>query len=85
MIKGIEYLNYFERLRSLSLVTLHHRRYRADIIQVNRIINNIDLVFMNDLSSYDTGVTSGNVKKLFKPRSVSSKKQHCFSHRVIND
>ena len=40
---------------------------------------------MNDFFSYDTGVTRGNGKKLFKPRSVSSKKQHSFSHRVIND
>ena len=51
MIKGLEHLNYSERLRSLGLVTLHYRRCRTDVIQVYRVINNIDrtidcLIFM---------------------------------------
>ena len=61
MVKGIEHLNYSERLRAFGLVTLYYRRCRADVIQVYRIINNINLINMNYFFSYDRG----NGKKLF--------------------
>ena len=85
MIQGMDKLSYCERLRFLNLDTLYYRRRRADLIQVYRIINKIDCIDMCDLFEYDTGITRGNSKKLFKPRAVSSTKQHSFSHRVIND
>ena len=85
MIQGMDKLSYCERLRFLNLDTLYYRRRRADLIQVYRIINKIDCIDMCALFEYDTGITRGNSKKLFKPRAVSSTKQHSFSHRVIND
>ncbi len=85
MIQGMDTLTYSERLVALHLDTLYYRRRRADLIQVYRIVNKIDCIEMSDLFEYDTGITRGNSKKLFKPRSVTSIKQHSFSHRVIND
>ena len=71
--------------RYLVLVTLYYRRHRADVIHVFRIITRIDCIEMCDFFVYDVVVNRGNDRKLLKPRASTSKKQHCFSHQVIND
>ena len=85
MIKGFSTLSYSERLINLKLDTLYFRRRRADLLQVFRIISKIDCVSFDNFFKFDEGRTRGNCKKLFKPRAGTSTKQHCFSHRVIND
>ena len=45
---------YTERLRKLGLPTLEYRRQRADIIQVYKILNDIDKVDKNKLFSVIT-------------------------------
>ena len=42
LIKGFEHYNYPERLQELNLPTLYYRRCRCDLIQVFRIIKQID-------------------------------------------
>jgi len=85
MIRGLDSLSYSERLRALNLTTLFYRRKRADIIQVYRIISNIDSIPFDDLFTFDRGPTRGNNMKLIKPRANTSMRLHSFSHRVIND
>ena len=42
LIKGFKHYNYPERLQKLNLPTLYYRRCRCDLIQVFRIIKQID-------------------------------------------
>ena len=85
MIHGLGNLGYSDRLRSLNLTTLYYRRRRSDVIQVFRIIKNIDSITLEDFFKLDTGITRGNYMKLVKPRSSTSIKLNSFSHRIIND
>jgi len=85
LIHGINHLSYPERLKALDIPTLYYRRRRADLIQVYRIINNIDCIKFETLFELDTGITRGNSLKLRKPRAMTSVKLHSFSNRVIND
>lgn len=85
MVRGLDSLSYSDRLRNLNLDTLYYRRRRTDVMQVFRLIKKIDNISFHDFFQVDQGITRGNDYKLFKPRADSSTKQHCFSHRVIND
>ena len=85
MIRGMKELSYTERLRILNLTTLYYRRRRQDVIQVFRIINNIDSNIFEDFFELDLGSTRGNNRKLIKPRASTSVKLNSFSHRVVND
>ena len=42
LIKGFEHFNYPERLQELNLPTLYYSRCRSDLIQVFRLIKQID-------------------------------------------
>ena len=42
LVKSIAYLSYSDRLRKLGLPSLEHRRERADVIQVYKILHDID-------------------------------------------
>ena len=84
MIKSIKDLAYGNRLRKLGLPTLEYRRKRADMIQVFKIINNIDVVSVNLFEHRDGAATRGNVHKLLKPRPNSNIRKYSFSHRVVD-
>ena len=85
MIHGLGNLGYSDRLRSLNLTTLYYRRRRSDVIQVFRIIKNIDSITLEDFFKLDTGITRGNYMKLVKPRANTSIKLNSFSHIIINE
>ena len=42
LVTSIKHLSYQERLRKLGLPSLEYRRERADLIEVYKIMNNID-------------------------------------------
>ena len=44
LVDSVKYLGYADRFRALELPTLEYRLERADMIQVYKIINNIDSV-----------------------------------------
>ena len=56
-------LCYEERLKKLSLSTLMYRRNRMDMIQVFKIVQNIDDISMNGLFEFSDTQTRGNSKK----------------------
>ena len=86
MINGIGNLSYSDRLRALNLPTLLYRRRRCDLIQVFKILKNIDHFNIGSIFIYDAGITrKSNQYKLFKPRATKNMKLNCFSHRIIND
>ena len=55
--------SYEDRLRMLNLTTLQYRRYRMDMIQVFKIIHNIDDVKMEDFFEFSDLNTRGHSKK----------------------
>ena len=44
LVKSVSHLGYADRLKTLGLPTLEYRRERGDMIQVYKIVNNIDKV-----------------------------------------
>ena len=55
-------LCYEEQLKKLSLLSLY-RRNRMDMIQVFKIVHNIDDISMNGLFEFSDTQTRGNTKK----------------------
>ena len=84
LVKQFQYLSYPERLRKLNLTTLIYRRHRTDILQVFRIIHQIDKISFNDFFTYNQSNTRGHGYQLSKPRAETRLRQNTFSHRVIN-
>ena len=77
-------LCYEERLKKLSLSTLMYRRNRMDMIQVFKIVQNIDDISMNGLFEFSDTQTRGNSKKLKKPRALKTFRMNSFCVRTIN-
>lgn len=77
--------SYPERLIELGLPSLQYRRLRFDMIQVYRILNNIDHCDQNQLFTRDTITTTrGHSLKLYKRSFRLDIRRHSFSQRVIN-
>ena len=85
LVTSIKHLSYQERLKKLGLPSLEYRRERADLIEVYKIMNNIDQVEKDTFSSSQImqqpeGISSNwrRKKHRLKVRSNS------FSLRVID-
>lgn len=79
-------LNYSERLKQLGLPTLEYRHERADVIEVYKIMNNIDLVNKDKLFEMATyHQTRGHPFKLFKKRARLNVRANSFNIRVIDN
>lgn len=86
LVTSLQHLSYPDRLRNLGLPTLEYRRDRADMIQVFKILNNIDKVDKNtmfQMSSYEA--TRGHSQKIFKKRYRLKIRGHFFSNRIIDN
>ena len=73
------------RLRDLGLPNLEYRRERADVIQVYKILHEVDKVDKSKLffmSEYTA--TRGHSLKLFKRRSRLQIRANYFSNRVVD-
>ena len=81
----LAHLSYPKRLEKLKLDTLYFRRRRSDLVQVYRIVNDIDSIDKDVFFDFSNSITRGNSRKLIKPRASTSIKLHSFSHRIIND
>ena len=67
LIPALKGLSYPERLKRLGLPSLEYRRERADVVEVFKILNNIDLANKDklfEMATYRT--TRGHPLKLFK-------------------
>ena len=85
LVKCIKHLSYSERLKALGLPTLEYRRERADMIQVYKILHDIDKADMEKLfqmAAYTS--TRGHPLKLFKKRCRLNLRKNYFSQRVID-
>ena len=85
LVSSCKYLSYPERLRTLGLPTLEYRRERADLIQVYKILHDIDSVDKDKLfTTAQYRATRGHSYKLHKERSRLNLLAGTFSNRVIN-
>ena len=85
LVKSIKHLSYSERLKTLGLPTLEYRRERADMIQVYKILHDIDKADRERLfqmAAYTS--TRGHPLKLFKKRCRLNLRKNYFSQRVID-
>ena len=86
LVKCISTLNYSERLKYLKLDSLFFRRRRSDMIQVFRIVHNVDNINLNDFFTFNNdSITRGHVFKFKKVRVSHKLRQNTFSVRTIND
>ena len=85
MINGLSHLDYTSRLKSLNLPSLEFRRRFADMVQVFKIIYNLERIEREQFFVYSSTMARGHSKKLFKPRARLNVRKNSFSHRVIKD
>ena len=71
-------------MKTLGLPTLEYRRLRADVIQVYKILNQIDRVDIDKFFTMSELLTRGNSLKIFKPRSRLKVRSSVFSNRVVD-
>ena len=63
----VRHLSYSERLRSLGIPTLQYRRLRADMIEVFKIFNDINIINKETIFPAPMSqITRGNPKKIHK-------------------
>ncbi len=85
MVMDLTSLPYHERLKILGLPTLEYRRLRADMIQVYKILNGIDLANKDKLFTMNAyHATRGNTQKLFKKRARTEIRKNVFGYRVVD-
>ena len=85
LVRCISHLPYSEKLRALGLPSLEYRRERADVIQVYKILHNIDKGDKNKLFTLSRyTATRGHSLKLFKRRSRLKILANSFSNRVVD-
>ena len=90
MVSGLRGTSYQEKLKKLGIASLEDRRKRFDLIQVYRILNNIDKVDSNqwftrigDRSSQATRLAA-DPNNLVKPKAKTELRRNFFSIRVID-
>ena len=70
MVNYLKELSYEARLQKLGLPSLDYRRLRFDVIEVYKLLNQLDRVSINKFFTVmDETTTRGNSIKLFKKRS----------------
>ena len=85
MLPCLKSKTYPERLKTLGLPTLEYRRERADMVQVYKIMNDIDKVDEDKLfkTSQYLG-TRGHPFKIYKKRFRLNIRGNYFSNRIID-
>ena len=84
MVNSLKGLPYEERLKRLGLPTLEYRRLRADVIEVYKIINQIDRVSINKFFTIAEETTIRGNSQALQKRSRLNVRANVFSNRVVN-
>ena len=85
LVSEIRHLSYEERLRKLGLPTLNYRRCRNDMIQVYKVLNQIDSIPANKFFTLsEESRTRGHKYKLVKGHNRTRHKASIFPQRVVN-
>jgi hypothetical protein len=84
MIKECKGKNYEERINMLGLTSLENRHYRADMIQVFKVLNDNKGIYPSDFLTLAERPGRRNSKKLVKKRSLLEISRQSFTNRVID-
>ena len=84
MINGCKELKYENRLIKLGITSLEDRHYRADMIQVFKILNDSTDTYPSDFLILNARVGRTNSLKLYKKRCNLKATINSFTHRVVN-
>ena len=86
IVPELQGMSCSQRLVELNLTTLDYTRKRFDIIQVFKIIRNIDDIDMNSFFTYtDNDHLRGHNLKLSKPRANKTSRLNSFALRNIHE
>ena len=85
LIPTIRHLPYDQRLKSLKLPSLMHRRRRGDMLEAYKIVTNKVNVNKNHFFDFSNAPTRGHQYKIRKPKTTKLVRSQTFSQRVIND
>ena len=85
MIEGYKKKTYEERINKLEITTLEDRFYRADMIQVYKILNDKRNIILSCIfSGMSNRAGRKNSLKLFKRRSYGDIAKYSFTSRVVD-
>ena len=85
LVTSVKNLSYPERLRQLGLPSLEYIRERADLVEVYKIMHNIDKIDKDNLFAFPTyTVTRGHQFKLASKQHRLKIRSNSFSLRVID-
>ena len=85
LLPHIRHLSYSDRLKHLGIPTLQYRRQRADIIEVYKIMNDIDIADKAKLFPISAVTTTrGHHQKIFKRHSRTNIRKHSFANRIVD-
>ena len=84
MVRGLKNLSYENRLKSLNMCSLKHRRLRGDMIELFKILKGTDELGFKNMFKMSQNRTRGHRFKLQKQHVKSRQRQNFFSQRVIN-
>ena len=84
LVKNIQHLSYSDRSRYLGLPSLQYRRLRSDMVEMFRIINNIDKVNSNKIFPKNENTTRGHKHKIYKKQCRTNIRKYSFSQRVVD-
>jgi len=84
MIDGCKKLSYEQRLNKLKLTSLEDRHYRADMIQVFKILNENCNIFTEHFLELSDRAGRRNSLKLFKRRNKLDIAKYSFTSRVVD-
>ena len=83
LVNSLSGRTYEDRLKVSGLPTLEYRRLRADVIQVYKILNQIDHVDIDKFFNMSELSTRGNSLKIFKPRSRLKVRSSVFQTALL--
>ena len=78
-------MSYGDRLRYLKLHSLKGRRVKGDLIQVYKILKNLDEVDKEILLMSNYGITRNQGDKLRKRYSKTNIRKYTFSNREVEE
>ena len=85
VIPQLKEMDYDERLRTLKLPSLQHRRRRGDMIFAYKVMTNQIKLDSSELFTRANRTMRGHQLKLQKKKSTKSTSTNAFSNRIVND
>ena len=84
MITGCKGLSYEQRIKKLEITSLQDRHYRADMIQVYKVLNDKKNIYPINFLELNDRAGRKNSLKLFKRRNNLDLSKYSFTSRVMD-